>query len=208
MQFNLTMFFQPRMVFFCLLFGIDVYDTYLHKYPDPPKKAEIHKVTEKGAFAKYEGPLGRLCWMIISYIAWFLLLQKNIYLAMDKSNAPLSMYEIFWIIFAISGFVLRLWCKQLLGKQYTYQITVYKKHKVIDIGPYSMVRHPGMLGILINLGGIYAWLNHWYGWCVYLLVLRDTYYHTLSEEKEFTKHLKDYVKYKNKVKARFVPFVW
>ena len=43
---------QPRMQFYALIFMIDVYDTYLHEYPPPPKEEEIHKVTEIGAFEK------------------------------------------------------------------------------------------------------------------------------------------------------------
>lgn len=43
---------QPRMAFYALIFMIDVYDTYLHEYPPAPTEDEIHKVTEKGAFAK------------------------------------------------------------------------------------------------------------------------------------------------------------
>ena len=56
---------QQRLIWFGVCFGIDIYDTYLHKYPAPdPTDVELK---ERGAFAKYEGLLGRLCWMGLSY---------------------------------------------------------------------------------------------------------------------------------------------
>ena len=197
---------SPRMGFFSLLFLIDVYDTYLHEYPAAPEPDEIHEVTEKGAFAKYEGRLGRLCWMGLSYGAWFLLLQKNLVKA--KRKETLSASEMVSIGLGVGGFLLRVWCKKLLGRHYTYQITVYKDHEVMDEGPYSVIRHPGMAGILINWMGISSWINHPYGWALYALILRDTYYHTLSEEKEFKKNLPAYGEYMKWVPARFIPYIW
>ena len=144
--------------------------------------------------------------MGLSYAAWFLLLKKNILKASTKQK--LSKYEFAFIALAISGFLLRVWCKRLLGRHYTYQITVYKDHEVMDKGPYSVIRHPGMAGILINWMGICSWTNHWWGWALYALLLRDTYYHTLSEEKEFKKNLPAYEQYMKRVPARFIPFVW
>eukprot|EP01083_Nonionella_stella_P086385 240006_1 len=200
------MLHQPRLILFTLLFSIDVYDTYLHKYPAPPKQEEIYEVVEKGAFAKYEGCIGRLFWMALSYIAWLLLFQKNIILA--KEEEPLANYELFFIILAISGFLLRVWSKRVLRKYYTYRIILYKDHEVIDDGPYSMIRHPGMCGMLMNWMGICCWANHWWGWALYVLLLRDTYHHTLSEEKEFKKHLQQYTQYMTQVPSRFVPFIF
>ncbi len=144
--------------------------------------------------------------MGLSYAAWFLLLKKNIIKA--KNAETLSGAELFFIALTVGGFLLRVWCKQLLGRHYTYQITVYKDHRVMDKGPYSLIRHPGMGGILINWMGICLWTNHWWSWLLYALLLRDTYYHTLSEEKEFKKNLPEYSQYMKRVPSRFIPFIW
>ena len=197
---------QPRIQFYTLIFLIDVYDTYLHEYPPLPEPDDIHEVVEKGAFAKYESAFGRFCWMALSYVALFLLFKKNILKA--RNLEKLSKYEMLCIGLAIGGFLLRVWCKRLLGRHFTYQITVYKDHQIIDEGPYSIIRHPGMSGMLMNWAGICAWLNHWWGYALYALLLRDTYCHTLSEEKEFRKNLPSYSQYMTRVRSRFIPFIW
>lgn len=56
---------EQRLLWFGVCFGMDLYDTYLHKYPSPtPLDIQLQA---RGAFAKYEGLLGRLCWMGLSY---------------------------------------------------------------------------------------------------------------------------------------------
>merc|ERR1712032_942825 len=99
----------------------------------------------------------------------------------------------------VSVIRLKLSTNQLSDEE--YQITVYKDHEVMDQGPYSLIRHPGMGGILINWLGISSWINHPYGWALYGLILRDTYFHTLSEEKEFEKNLPSYSDYMKRVPA-------
>eukprot|EP01084_Bolivina_argentea_P273981 466833_1 len=194
-----------RIIWFGVCFGIDVYDTYLHKYPsiDP---TEV-KIAERGAFAKYEGLFGRLCWMGLSYGAWGLLLKKNIDKA--KNNEPLSKFEIGCVASIIGGFALRMWCKYIMGKRYTYSIIVYREHEIQMAGPYKYVRHPGMLGMLWNLGATYAWLNHWWGFIVYGLVVRDTYVQICDEEKCLSDTLGDkHKKYAQKVPYKVIPFIW
>eukprot|EP00483_Globobulimina_turgida_P004160 UN04168 len=162
---------EARIIWFGLCFGIDVYDTYLHKYPSPdPIDVELR---ERGAFAKYESVYGRLCWMGLSCGAYALLLKKNIGKAQNKQ--ALNKFEIGCIAGIIGGWILRIWCKYLMGERYTYSIVVYKDHRILTNGPYAYIRHPGMFGMLLNLGCTYSWLNHWWGWAVYALCVRDTY---------------------------------
>merc|ERR1719189_1670191 len=147
---------QQRMIWFGLCFGVDVYDTYLHQYPNPDP-IEVAK-RERGAL---------LCWMCLSYGAWGLLLRKNVEKA--KKKEPLSKFEMGCIASIIGGWALRIYCKWIMGKRYTYSIVVYKEHEVQREGPYRYIRHPGMFGMLLNLGANYSWLNHPWGWAVYIL---------------------------------------
>ena len=143
--------------------------------------------------------------MGLSYALWGLLLKKNIIKA--KNGDRLSKAELFYIGLTIAGWLLRMWCKHIMGKMFTYQITVYKDHEIMDKGPYSLVRHPGYTGILSNWMGICLWTNHWWGWCLYALLFRDTYCNAISEEKEFEKNIPAYSQYKKRVPARFFPFI-
>lgn len=205
----LFIFGQPRILYFCALFLIDIYDSYLHKYPTP-KTCDIFKIIDKGAFAKYESFYGRLAWMIISYISWFLLAKKNIEKALmnDSNGSSLSIFEIGCILCAISGFLLRVWCKHVMGKYYTYSTTIYKKHVICDVGPYSIVRHPGYAGLILNWGGVFLWLNHWWGYATLALVIHDAYYNALPEEIELVARVPQYIQYKKRVRSLIIPYVF
>ena len=53
---------------------------------------------------------------------------------------------------ATSGALLRWWCYQILGPDYTFVLTIRKNHALKTTGPYTIVRHPGYAaGILYGL---------------------------------------------------------
>ena len=139
--------------------------------------------------------------------AWGLLLKKNIEKA--KKKEPLSKFEMGCIASIIGGWALRIYCKWIMGKRYTYSIIVYKDHRVQSEGPYRIIRHPGMFGMLLNLGATYGWLNHPWGWAVYGLCVRDTYVQIVEEEKHLEESLgANYKSYKNEVRSRILPGIW
>ena len=133
---SLQPLFHARMITLYGLYACDFIDTYLHDYPHP-KQTEIEAIKTQGAFAKYEGLCGRLCWMILSYTTWFLLLQKNYFLA--KQNMHFANCELFLIALSFFGWGLRQWCKKIMNKRYTYDITIYKNHRICNKGPYSLI---------------------------------------------------------------------
>lgn len=87
-------------------------------------------------------------------------------------------------------------------------VEVEKGQKVIDSGPYSLVRHPMYLGVLLMfmftplaLGSVFALLA--FIPLPFLLVLR-----ILNEEKVLLRDLEGYREYCLKTKYRLIPFVW
>jgi len=74
-----------------------------------------------------------------------------------------------WVLFALSttGFAFCWWARIHLGKLWSGSVTVKAGHRVVDTGPFAMVRHPiytGFIwaalfmailrGTLINLAGV------------------------------------------------------
>ncbi|KAF9072101.1 hypothetical protein BDP27DRAFT_1218134, partial [Rhodocollybia butyracea] len=57
----------------------------------------------------------------------------------------------------ISGGVLRLFCYRVLGRLFTFEVSVQKQHKLITNGPYRIVRHPSYTGLMIISAGIFIW---------------------------------------------------
>ncbi|KIJ30607.1 hypothetical protein M422DRAFT_186926, partial [Sphaerobolus stellatus SS14] len=122
---------------------------------------------------------------------------------------------------------LRIVCFRTLGKFFTFEITIRPEHKIVDIGPYGVVRHPAYTGslflfigaiILANGPESYPWasglstssfiirylLHAWSAYLVYVV------YSLLSRgpiedrglHEEFGKDWEDYAK---RVPYRFIP---
>lgn len=58
------------------------------------------------------------------------------------------------------GVGVRAWAARTLGESYTRTLRVYAGQRVIDSGPYALIRHPGYAAdILMWLGYGLAWTN-------------------------------------------------
>ena len=87
-------------------------------------------------------------------------------------------------------------------------IVVVPDQKVIDTGPYAIVRHPMYVGLLVVFLGTPLALGSWWGLVMLvptalILVLRIRY-----EEAFLTVELPGYADYRRKVRYRIVPFLW
>ena len=56
-------------------------------------------------------------------------------------------------IFAVGTF-LRWWSILYLGRFFTVDVAVAADHRVVDTGPYRLIRHPSYSGLLLQFAGI------------------------------------------------------
>ena len=64
------------------------------------------------------------------------------------------------IAIMISGLVLRYWAAKTLGEFYTRTLQTVDGHQIIELAPYSLIRHPGYLGtLLLSVGASLALAN-------------------------------------------------
>ena len=81
-------------------------------------------------------------------------------------------------------------------------------HRVVDKGPYAVIRHPGYLGMIVlcpmaalGLGSLWALLPA----CLYsALILRRV----VTEDRFLHQHLPGYGQYAARVRFRVLPYVW
>jgi protein-S-isoprenylcysteine O-methyltransferase Ste14 len=90
----------------------------------------------------------------------------------------------------------------------TVRIQTDRGHRVIDTGPYAIVRHPGyvsacplFLGMSLALGSLWALIPAILS-CL-LLVLR-----TIWEDQTLREELAGYKEYTQRVRYRLIPGVW
>jgi protein-S-isoprenylcysteine O-methyltransferase Ste14 len=87
-------------------------------------------------------------------------------------------------------------------------IEVGSDQRVIDTGPYALVRHPMYGGALVMLAGIPLALGSLWGLCVLPLFAALLVWRLLDEETLLVQDLPGYDNYRERVRYRWVPRLW
>jgi len=87
-------------------------------------------------------------------------------------------------------------------------IEVGAEQKVIDTGPYALVRHPMYAGALVLLAGIPLALGSLWGLLVLAPFTAVIAWRLLDEETFLAQQLPGYAGYCSKTRYRLIPFIW
>lgn len=112
------------------------------------------------------------------------------------------------IVLMVSGIVLRQWSIAVLGQFFSGTVGIQEGQKVVDTGPYRLVRHPSYTGALLILVGLGLAVQSWGAVLVLLMLFGVAYgYRVYVEEQVLISELGDeYVKYSKRTK-RLIPYV-
>jgi protein-S-isoprenylcysteine O-methyltransferase Ste14 len=142
-------------------------------------------------------------------IAWVLVLGISASLGAEGVLLLPSWFTYVGDTLILAGVVLRQWAIAVLGRYFSGVIGVQQGQKVVEAGPYRLVRHPSYAGALLILIGIAAsMLSMAAVAAAFLLFWLGYGYRMLVEEKVLVSELGDnYVEYMKRTK-RIVPFVF
>ncbi|MEA2272982.1 MAG: hypothetical protein QOI98_1690 [Solirubrobacteraceae bacterium] len=109
----------------------------------------------------------------------------------------------------VAGMAFRLWSIRTLGRFFTVTVNVADDQRVVDTGPYAVLRHPSYTGMLIVYLGIGAALDSWFSLIATPIPLAAAILTRIRHEE---RTLHDglgpaYAAYADRTK-RLVPFVW
>ncbi|MBE9190705.1 isoprenylcysteine carboxylmethyltransferase family protein [Gloeocapsopsis crepidinum LEGE 06123] len=106
------------------------------------------------------------------------------------------------IILMMSGLVIRYWAAQTLGKFYTRTLQIVEGHQIIDIGLYSIIRHPGYLGVFVMTIGAGLAVSNWIVLLITTLTSFVSFDYRIRVEEEMLENTfgEDYKAYKEKTK--------
>jgi len=62
------------------------------------------------------------------------------------------------------GTLYRMHCYRVMKGFFTFDLSVRQNHKLIKTGPYSLVRHPSYLGLLVVYAGMFCWYGTGGSW--------------------------------------------
>ncbi|HWR25086.1 MAG TPA: isoprenylcysteine carboxylmethyltransferase family protein [Methanosarcina sp.] len=90
----------------------------------------------------------------------------------------------------------------------TVRVQKEKEHRVVSTGPYSIVRHPGYVGMILFYGCAPFIIGSLYGLIPALLLVFSFVFRTYFEDRMLYEELPGYKEYTKKVRYRLLPFVW
>lgn len=121
---------------------------------------------------------------------------------------PLYALYIAVLIYLVAG-VFSIW-PMLVNPFFegTIRIQDDKEHKVIDKGPYSIVRHPGYVAMSLGALALPLALGSLLGLIPAFIMVILVFYRTSYEDKTLQRELQGYSEYTQRVKYRIIPFIW
>jgi protein-S-isoprenylcysteine O-methyltransferase Ste14 len=87
-------------------------------------------------------------------------------------------------------------------------VKIQQGQKVIDTGPYAIVRHPMYASALFLFIGVPLLLGSWIGLVFSGLLIVGIAWRAVHEERTLRTDLRGYEDYTARVRYRFIPFVW
>ena len=87
-------------------------------------------------------------------------------------------------------------------------IEIAEDRKVIDTGPYAIVRHPMYAGASLYLFGTPLALGSYWGVLAFVVMIPFLIWRLIDEERLLVNELPGYADYRQLVRYRLVPFIW
>ena len=88
------------------------------------------------------------------------------------------------------------------------RVQAERGQRVIDTGPYAVMRHPMYAAAVLYLAGIPLLLGSWYGLLIVPLMIAGMAPRAVFEERLLKRELPGYADYMTRVRYRLIPRVW
>lgn len=165
---------------------------------------------------RLKGPIqkGQVFWdkvfmggMIVVWYGWMVIM------ALDAKRWSISHVPV-WLIATGAvliplGFIAVLWTfRENSFATAVIRIQEERGQKVIDTGPYALVRHPMYAGAFFYMLGTPLVLGSWIGLALLPLIVAMLIARIFIEERTLRRDLPGYDEYADRVRFRLIPRVW
>jgi protein-S-isoprenylcysteine O-methyltransferase len=113
------------------------------------------------------------------------------------------------IALMLAGIALRAWAARVLGRFYTRTLLTTTDHRIVQDGPYRLIRHPGYSGSLLVWIGAGLAVSNWIALALVTLACTAAYLYRIKSEETMLIDAfgQAYLDYCQKTK-RLIPFVY
>jgi protein-S-isoprenylcysteine O-methyltransferase Ste14 len=124
------------------------------------------------------------------------------------SSVPLWLILLGYILLSV-GFFISVWAESVNKfAEPSVRIQTERGHKVIDTGPYAIVRHPIYVGGLLTSAGIPLTLGSFWAFIPIAVATVTIVVRTILEDRMLQKELEGYKDYAARVPDRLIPGIW
>ena len=122
---------------------------------------------------------------------------------------PFRFLDVIGLVLFVAGIALRWSAIIYLGRFFTVDVSISAEHKVIDSGPYRLIRHPSYSGGLLAFIGFGLCLRNWIAFLVLMVPITAGFLWRIHVEEDALKQAlgEEYRRYAAHTK-RLVPFVY
>ena len=107
----------------------------------------------------------------------------------------------------IGGIAYRLWAIHTLGQFYSHRVRKMEQHRIVDSGPYRIIRHPAYSGMIAAHAGVTLYFFNWLTLAVFLIMLIPSIVLRIFVEEKMLFNIEGYPKFAEKRKRLF-PAIW
>jgi protein-S-isoprenylcysteine O-methyltransferase Ste14 len=111
------------------------------------------------------------------------------------------------ILVFVMGVGFRTKAIKVLGDRYSHRVRKQDEHEIVTRGPYSIVRHPAYIGMLVAHLGFVLFFFNWLSFVMLFGFLLPTVVNRIGVEEKDLRQLESYVEY-SKNKKRLLPHLW
>jgi protein-S-isoprenylcysteine O-methyltransferase Ste14 len=189
-------------IYLLLFFGLSVAITRDLMRRDP---ALLERRLKGGPTAERR-PAQRIIMFVVSIAFTALLVVPGLDFRLGWSRVPLMQVVLGNVMFVLGfGFIARVY------RENTYTsatVEVAQGQRVIDTGPYEVVRHPMYASALLYFLGTPLALGSYWGFVPVAFMIPFLLWRLTDEERLLARELPGYTEYQKKVQWRLVPHVW
>ncbi|CAL8462412.1 g1945 [Coccomyxa elongata] len=133
-----------------------VFLSCLTALPPNTLKAGVDKRADKYVRPGSLGGL-KICTVLVLFCAAIVGLDS--FVGAKRLQKRCNQYEVAYALMAFAGGFLRLWAMATLKRHFTFEVGIVKDHKLVQNGPYRIIRHPGYTGGILSFLGTFSFLG-------------------------------------------------